>query len=147
MRFVEAGSQTEEAYSTIGRTKVLNAVALRSADFTRRLRLRKARTLFALLVVLLICCVHLRSEVIVTPRYFADSTVSRGLYVIQLIHTLNIASFPGDRWYLAFVCIQNHHPLISPVSNSVEILLEDFVHDVGCQWSCRKLHHLQIGEL
>lgn len=44
-------------------------------------------------LVLLICCVHLRSEVMVTPRYFSESTSCFKEDVVQMINVLQLVPF------------------------------------------------------
>ena len=70
------GGHTVEAYSSYVHARILYAIDFRSLLWTRMLRLRKPSDWFAFLIVLLICSDHLRSSDIVTPRYFADETLS-----------------------------------------------------------------------
>ena len=64
-------------YSTRGRTSAWYAVVLSRVEWIRRFRRRKTRVLFAFWPMFDMCWFHLRSVVIVTPRYLADGTVSR----------------------------------------------------------------------
>ena len=70
------GGHTVEAYSNCGLTSVLYATDFRSLLWTRMFLFRKPRVLFALLVILSIWVLHDRSSEMVTPRYFADETIS-----------------------------------------------------------------------
>ena len=70
------GSQTEQAYSTVGLTKDLYACSFTEAELMFKFLFRKPSVLFAFLHMLLMCVFHLRSDWMVTPRYFALVTCS-----------------------------------------------------------------------
>ena len=68
-----AGDQTEEAYSTIGRTYVLYALALASRGLDLIFRRRKAMVEFGFFVMLSMWNYQDNSGMMVTPKYFACS--------------------------------------------------------------------------
>ena len=71
------GFQTDEAYSTCGRTKVLYASSFTASFLVFTFLLTKPRVLFALPVISLMWWFQLRSWDMLTPRYFALSTDSK----------------------------------------------------------------------
>ena len=71
------GSHTEQAYSSDGLTNALYACSLTEVEPMFRLRRRKSRVLLAFPQMLLMWLSHLRSSLIVMPRYFALSTDSK----------------------------------------------------------------------
>ena len=68
------GSHTEQAYSSDGLTNDLYACSLTEVEPMFRLQRKKPRVLLALPHMLLMWLSHLRSSLMVTPRYFALST-------------------------------------------------------------------------
>ena len=70
------GSHTEQAYSSDGRTKDLYACSLTLVELMLMFLRRNPSVLFASVVMLFIWLSHLRSDCIVTPRYFALSACS-----------------------------------------------------------------------
>jgi hypothetical protein len=71
------GSQTQLLYSNFGRIKDVYAFSFTDFEFTFRLRLIKLRSLLAVELMLSMCLFHLRSDWIVTPRYFVEDSVWR----------------------------------------------------------------------
>ena len=98
------GSHTEEAYSSDGLTNDLYACSLMEVEPLFRLRRRKPRILLALPQKLLMWFSHLRSSLIVTPRYFALSTDSKtwpwrqylnftGVLLREMVSTLHLSEW------------------------------------------------------
>ena len=71
------GSQTGLAYSNTGRTNALHAAFFRLSFVVLMFRLRRPKVLSALLQTSVIWASQWRSEVILTPRYFASISVLR----------------------------------------------------------------------
>ena len=71
------GSQKQLLYSNFGRIKDVYAFSFTDFEFTFRLRLIKLRSLLAVELMLSMCLFHLRSDWIVTPRYFVEDSVWR----------------------------------------------------------------------
>jgi len=67
------GSHTEHTYSNDGRTKDLYACSLTLVELMLMFLRRNPSVLFAFVLILFIWLSHLRSDCIVTPRYFALS--------------------------------------------------------------------------
>ena len=65
------GSPTEQAYSSDGLAKDLYACSFTEAEMMFEFLFRKLSVLFAFLHMLLMCVLHLRSDWMVTSRYFA----------------------------------------------------------------------------
>ena len=98
------GSHTEQAYSSDGLTNDLHACALTEVEPMFRLRRRKPRVLLALPQMLLMWLSHLRSSLMVTPRYFALSTDSKtwpwrqylnftGVLLREMVSTLHLSGW------------------------------------------------------
>ena len=98
------GSHTEQAYSSDGLTNDLYACSLTEVEPMFRLRRRKPRVLLALPQMLLMWLSHLRSSLIVTPRYFALSTDSKtwswrqylnftGVLLREMVSTLHLSGW------------------------------------------------------
>ena len=73
------GSQTQLLHSNFGRMKdvLVYAFSFTDFEFTFRLRLIKLRCVLAVELMLSMCLLHLRSDWIVTPRYFVEDSVWR----------------------------------------------------------------------
>ena len=70
------GSHTEQAYSSDGRTKDLYACSLTLVELMLMFLRRNLSVLLVFVVMLFIWLSHLRSDCIVTPRYFKFKLVS-----------------------------------------------------------------------
>jgi hypothetical protein len=70
------GSQTEQQYSSLGRTRDWYALSFTDFELIWRLRLMNERDLFALDVICWMWLFHFKSDDSVNPRYFADLVVN-----------------------------------------------------------------------
>ena len=77
------GDQTEDAYSTIGRTYVLYAVSFVLGGQGEMFRRRNDNVELAFLVLVSMWGFQLRVGVIVTPRYLAESVGFKGVPWIE----------------------------------------------------------------
>ena len=74
------GSQTAAAYSIIGRAKVVNARSLADWGQVPMFLLKKAKVLFAFLVMASTWVFQERFLEMLRPRYFVESTWDTDLY-------------------------------------------------------------------
>jgi hypothetical protein len=96
------GSQTQLLYSNFGRIKDVYAFSFTGFEFTFRLRLIKLRCLLAVELMLSMCLFHLRSDWIVTPRYFVEDSVWRVCWWSTYLWCTGIGFF------LVVMCMTEH---------------------------------------
>ena len=122
MSSVVCGSHAAQAYSTTGRTRetyaAFRTLLLQSCMFL----LRKPIVLFALLAVFSMWSFHVRSSLILTPRYLLDDSTSRMCprrVVCVPLHTA-VGAYPH---HCTLFWVEFHLPLLLPLFKARQVLL------------------------